>query len=63
LRVLLGGINNIAITGMSGGWRRTFSLSTPTSLLLSFRFNLDQGPDYESDEVSQVLVSVDGVRL
>ena len=63
LRVLLGGINNTAITGMSGGWRRTFTLSAAAQIVLSFRYSLDQGPDYESDEVSQVLASVDGALI
>ena len=63
LRVLLGGINNTAINGMSGGWRRTFTLSAPATVVLSFRYNLDQGADYESDEVSQVLASVDGLLI
>ena len=31
--------------------------------MLSFRYNLDQGPDYESDDLSQVLASVDGVLI
>ncbi|MEQ1574127.1 MAG: Ig-like domain-containing protein [Vicinamibacterales bacterium] len=60
LQVLLGGINNTLVSGMSGGWRRTFTLSAPTALTLSFRYSLDQGADYESDEVSQVLASMDG---
>jgi hypothetical protein len=38
-------------------------LTAPSSLVLSFRYNLDQGPDYESDEISQVLASVDGVLV
>lgn len=63
LRVLLGGINNTLINGMSGGWRRTFTLSAPTALTLSFRYNLDQGADYENDEFSQVLASVSGVLM
>lgn len=61
LRVLLGGVNNNTITGMSGGWRRTFTLSAPASLLLSFRYNLTQTAEYESDEFSQALGSVNGV--
>ncbi len=61
LRVRLGGENSNTITGMSGGWRRTFTLSAPRTVTLSFRYNLDQGPDYESDEFSQVLASINGV--
>jgi hypothetical protein len=61
LRVQLGGINSSTITNMSGGWRRTFTLSAPAAVSLSFRYNLDQGADYESDEISQMLASVDGL--
>jgi VCBS repeat-containing protein len=61
LRVRLGGENSNTINGMSGGWRRTFTLSAPATVTLSFRYSLDQGPDYESDEYSQVLASINGV--
>lgn len=61
LQVSLGGINNNDILGMSGGWQTTFSLSAPTKVVLYVRGNLTQAPDYESDERSQLLVSVDGV--
>ncbi len=63
LRVRLGGINNTAVSGMSGGWRRTFTLTSPTAVTLSFRYNLSQGADYESDEISQVLASLNGVLV
>lgn len=62
LQVLLGGVDNTAITnGMSGGWRRTFTLSAPANVTLSFRYNLNQGAFYESDEASEVLAAMDGV--
>jgi hypothetical protein len=61
LRVLLGGVNNSNILGMSGGWRRTFSLGAPTSVVLTVRYNLTQSSEYESDEFSQVLAALDGV--
>jgi hypothetical protein len=60
LQVNLGGINSATIVNMSGGWQQNFTLSAPTVVVLSFRYNLTQTPHYESDEVSQVLVSVDG---
>jgi hypothetical protein len=63
LHVSLGGIDNTAILGMSGGWRTTFSLSAPTKVLLYVRGSLTQSPDYSSDERSQLLVSVDGVLM
>lgn len=60
LKVNIGGINNVNIFGMSGGWQKSFSLSASTNVVISFYYNLTQTPDYESDERSQVLVSVDG---
>ncbi len=60
LRVLVGGVNGSTILNMSGGWQRTFTLAVPTTLTLSFRHRLTQTSNYESDEFSQTLVSVDG---
>jgi hypothetical protein len=61
LDVNLGGIDNSTITGMSGGWRRKFTLAAPTRVMLYLRANLTQSPYYESDEKSELLVSIDGV--
>ena len=61
LRVNVGGVDKNAITGMSGGWRRAFALAAPATVTLSFRYNMNQGSDYESDDISQVLASVNGV--
>jgi uncharacterized repeat protein (TIGR01451 family) len=63
LRVAIGGINNDDILGMSGGWRRGFTLATPRSVRVSFRYRLNQAANYESDERSQVLVAIDGRLL
>jgi hypothetical protein len=60
LRVSLGGIDNRSVSGMSGGWRTSFSLSAPSRVVLSFRAQLSQTSDYESDERSQLLVSLNG---
>jgi hypothetical protein len=61
LRVRLGDINTTQVTnGMSGGWRYTFNLPAASDVTLSFRYNLTQASEYESDECSQALVSVDG---
>jgi hypothetical protein len=48
---------------MSGGWRRTFNLNSAGTVTLTFRYNLTAGGDYESDELSRVLASVDGALL
>ncbi|CAB1081074.1 hypothetical protein D1AOALGA4SA_8734 [Olavius algarvensis Delta 1 endosymbiont] len=62
LQVTVGGIDNADIFGMSGGWQRSVTLSAPAfDVNLSFNYNLTQASDYESDEFSQALVSVDGV--
>ena len=63
LRVSLGGLDDAGVTGMSGGWGRSFDVSSAGRLEMSFRFKLTQSADYESSEQSQVLVSVDGVLL
>ena len=60
LSVVLGGIDGVDILGMSGGWRRTFTLASATPVTLSIRYNLTQSPDYESDEFSDALLAVDG---
>jgi hypothetical protein len=64
LHVLLGGKDSNDITGMSGGWTYTLNLASDESdVLLSFRYRLQQSANYEYDEFSRVLVSVDGVLL
>ena len=59
LSVLLGGIDDADILHMSGGWRRTFTLETDSEVSLTLRYKLTQEPDYELNELSQVLVAVD----
>jgi hypothetical protein len=61
LRVSVGGVNSDTILGMSGGWQRSFTLATPGLVILSFRYQLSETPEYETDEFSQMLVSLDGV--
>ena len=46
---------------MSGGWRRSFTLAAPASVTLSFRYRLTETAEYEEDEFSQALVSIDGI--
>jgi Ca-dependent carbohydrate-binding module xylan-binding/K319L-like, PKD domain len=61
LQVTLGGINDADILDMSGGWQQDFTLSIPTEVVLSFRYKLTQASDYEYDELSQVLMSVNHI--
>jgi hypothetical protein len=60
LNVLLGGIDATNILGMSGGWSAVFNLPASTDITISFRYNLTQSPNYESDEYSEALVAIDG---
>ena len=59
LEVVLGNIDDEDITGMSGGWSRSFSLDEPQQVTLSFRYNLTQASNYESDEFSEALAALD----
>ncbi|GJL63082.1 MAG: hypothetical protein NPIRA04_17360 [Nitrospirales bacterium] len=59
LRVQLGGLNNANVLNMSGGWRRSFTLPADSEVTVTLRYQLTQTPEYESDEISQALLSVD----
>ena len=55
LSVTVGGVDGVDITnGMSGGWQHVFNLPTAEDVEVSFRYRMDQMPDYESDEYTQV---------
>ncbi|MCP3935502.1 MAG: hypothetical protein GY708_09045, partial [Actinomycetia bacterium] len=63
LRVDLGGVNDDDINDMSGGWQQTFNLASPTETTLSFRYNMTLNENYEANEFSQVLLTVDGTLV
>ncbi len=63
LRVYLGGIDNNIINNMSGGWKATISLQAAQEVTVSFRYKLTQASEYESDEYSQALFSLNGVLV
>ena len=63
LQVIVGGINNNDINGMSGGWENTFELSDTGQVTISIRYRMTQNPNYESDEFSQVLVMIDNIQV
>ncbi|MCB0257433.1 MAG: hypothetical protein KDI55_27230, partial [Anaerolineae bacterium] len=62
LLVTLGGIDSNNIYGMSGGWKTTVSLTEDTEdVQITFKYRMVMGANYESDEYSEVLASIDGV--
>jgi hypothetical protein len=63
LRVVVGGVDDAAVAEMSGGWRRSFYLSSPQAVSLSFDFNMTQTSEYESDEFSETLVRIDNNQI
>lgn len=60
LAVDLGGIDAATVSGMSGGWSTVFVVNQPSRVIATFELELKQSPNYESDETSDALVSVDG---
>lgn len=61
LRVLLGGLDNEDITGMSGGVVRNFDLGETSDITVSFKAQVTQTFPYENDERSDLYASFDGV--
>ncbi len=60
LVVVLGGINNNTINGMSGGFERSFSLNQTGNVTVELKYRLEQRLEYEDDEYAQALLSIDG---
>src|SRR5262249_89287 len=59
LGVVVGGGGNATTLDMSGGWRRSFNLSSAQLMTLSFDFNITQAPDYKNDEFIDMLSQID----
>jgi hypothetical protein len=61
LRVRLGGVDSNTIANMSGGWGYTLSLAAAQpGVSLTFRYRLSMPLEYDYDEYSRVLVSLNG---
>ncbi len=60
LTIDLGGLDNTTASDISGGWTTSFTLGAESEISLSFLYELTQSEQYEEDEYSQVLVSIDG---
>lgn len=58
--IVLGGLDDVDIFGMSAAWETSFSLDVTTTLQMRIAFSLDQAADYESDEISQAMIAING---
>ena len=63
IEVVLGGLDDADILGMSGGWRKSFTLAAAASVTVTFRFNLLQSANYESDEYADANLSLDATLV
>ncbi len=63
LDVVLGGIDGTDIVDMQAGWQASFTLAAAQEVTLSFRYSMDMHVDYEPEETSQVLASIDGAGI
>jgi hypothetical protein len=63
LQVILGGIDDNQILGMSGGWTESFPLDSSDEVTVSFRYRLTLAAGYETDEYGEVLVTLDAAPL
>jgi hypothetical protein len=63
LQVSLGGLDNTLVKGMSGGWQRTFNALTTGNIRISFMYNVTQSPNYETNEVTRLRVSLNGTLI
>jgi hypothetical protein len=61
--VVLGGLDNNVIIGMSGGFLRGFALTYESTVTVEIVFQMNQASGFEDDEYSDALCSVDGKLL
>ena len=63
LQVSLNGRNNRPVSGVSGGWRKTFDLATSGTVSITFDYKVDLVKTYKANLYTEALVSVDGKLL
>ena len=49
-------------TSVSAAWRHTFSLASPETITLTFRYRMLSGQDYDAGEYQEVLCDIDGTQ-
>jgi hypothetical protein len=60
LAIALGGRDNTVVSNIAGGFARTFNVATASTLTVRLRIQLTQSANYEADELSDALLSLDG---
>ncbi|WP_411844892.1 carbohydrate-binding protein [Roseibacillus persicicus] len=63
LNVELGGVDTTTRSGMSGAWERTIQLTQQGTVVISPQWRLDASTTLDSDESSEVLVSLNSQLL
>jgi hypothetical protein len=61
--VVVGNVDGAKITGMSGGWRRNFTLSQSGTVRVSLKYRLVMDKSYDPGDCGQALVALDGALL
>jgi hypothetical protein len=61
--VVLGGLDYKKVIGISGGFLRSFALIYESTVTVEIDFQMNQAPEFEDDEYSDALCSVDGKLL
>jgi Domain of Unknown Function (DUF1080). len=60
VNAFLGGVDNIPVLGMSGGWSRSFVVNGSGTVNITLKYLLYFTSKYEGDECGQALVAIDG---
>lgn len=60
LHLRLGGQDDKNVSGMSGGWTKTFKTDEAGLAEITIRFKITASPDFESDEYGEVRLALDG---
>jgi hypothetical protein len=63
ITVELGGVDDDTKFSMSGGWKRSFELSQKSDITITVVFQLQIDEDFEPEEYTEVLCSVDDKKV
>lgn len=58
LVTILGGVDNKKISGISGGWQKTFTLAEAGEVEIQVNYRMSQSSEYEQDELSRAIIAI-----